>query len=61
MTDEIFKNDGKICTKCPPTGFWGCGLRIFRQIYKIQYGEFEINEIFKNYGRISTNRPRTGF
>ena len=62
MADQIFKNNGKISTKCSLTGFWGRWLWIYRQIYKIQYGGSKmVDEIFKNNGKISTKCLPTGF
>ena len=62
MADEIFKNNGKISTKCPRTSFWDRRLRIYYQIYKIHHGGSKMAvEIFKNNGKISTKCPRTGF
>ena len=40
MADGIFKNNGKISTKCPPTNFRVRRLQIYCQIYEIQYGGF---------------------
>ena len=54
--DGIFKNAGRISTKCPPTGFRGRRLRIYCQICKIQNsGSKMADEIFKNNGKVSTN------
>ena len=62
MADGIFKNDGRMSTKCSPTGFWDRQLRIYRQIYKIQYGGPKMaDEIFTNNGKISIKCPPTGF
>ena len=56
MVDEIFKNNDKISTKCPPTNFWGRRLRIYYQIYKIQYGGFKmVDDILeKNCSSVNT-------
>ena len=62
MADEIFKNNGKISIKCLPTDFGGRRLRIYYQIYKIQYGGSKMaDEILKNNGKISIKCPPTGF
>ena len=59
--DEIFKNDNKIRIKYSLTGFWGRWLRIYCQIYKIQYGGSKIDGIFKNDNKINIKYPFTGF
>ena len=62
MVDGIFKNNGKISTKCPLAGFRGRRLRIYYQIFKIQYGGSKmVDEIFKNNSKTSTKCPPTNF
>ena len=36
MADEIFKNNGKISTKCPPTVFWVADYEFFVRFTKFK-------------------------